>query len=140
MFMPKFKYVYKCCAVIAMSIILNVFLGWAVIYTLSPLLTAFGKFGTMLMLSIETIGVAVCVVSLLIGAFGGKWIGGHPITGFILSGIFYMGWIFPFAIRSHRPNFDFLTFLIFLGLPIVIITGGTIYTKICKSAINHNNS
>lgn len=122
-----------------MAIILDVFLGWAVISTLAPLLSAFGKFGVILMLSTETIGVELCVAALIIGVFGGKWIGEPTITGFILSGVYYMVWFFPSAISTHRLGFDLLTLLIFLGLPVVIIVGGLIYTKVCKSAINHNS-
>ena len=139
MFIPQLKYVCKCCVVLVIAVILDVFLGWAVISTLSPRFTVLGKFGRMLFLPIETIAVELCVALVIIGMFGGKWIGGPPITGFILSVVYYMGWFFLPIISMHRPNFDFLTLLIFLGLPLVVVGGGLVYTKCStslKSGIN----
>jgi hypothetical protein len=124
MLLPKFKFVCKCCGVLAAAIFFDVFLGWAAISTLAPRTS--GKVGTVLFICITTIGVELCVVLLIIGMLGGKWIGRPAITGFILSGVYYMGWYFP---TMTSAKFELLTFLNLIGFPVAVILGGLTYTK-----------
>ena len=132
MFLPQLKFVCKCCAILIAAIIMEVFLGLIIMLKLVPLLTTFGRFGTISAIVIGTIGVQLCVASLVIGIIGGKFIGGKPLNGFVLSGIYYL-YFFTIGITQHPPELDFLTILLFLGLPLVVILGGLIYTKTCKS-------
>lgn len=139
--LPQLKHVCKCCTILITAIVVDVFLGHIMIVTMSMLtsqLTALGKFGTLLMIFMNSIVVELCVVCFIIGLLGGKWIGGRPINGFILSGVYYVCWFVPPTTSEHPPEFDFLTFLIFLGLPLVVIMGGLIYTKVCKSVSSYN--
>lgn len=135
--LPQLKHLYKCCAILVAAVIVDIFLGHIMVLKLAPLLTTFGKFGAIFMILVESIGVELCVVSLIIGIVGGKWIGGRSINGFILSGVYYLYW-FTIAITEHPPEFDFLTSLMILGFPLVVTVGGLTYTKVSKATVLHN--
>ena len=133
----QLKILSKCFIVLVTAIVVDTFLGHILMLIMIPLLVSFGKVSTIIGVVIGTIGMQLFIASLVIGVFGGKFIGGKPHIGFALSGIYYLCYL-AIAITEHQPGFDLLTFLMFLGLPLVVIVGRLVYKKSSKSDSVYN--
>ncbi|MEN6383987.1 MAG: hypothetical protein ABFD79_02185 [Phycisphaerales bacterium] len=130
--MAKIKYICKSLVVLIFAIIFDTFLAWAVNSMLMYLESFNSKIYYYLYLLSNQI-VELCVVFCVIGILGGRWIGKPIITGFILSGIYYIGWYMYPMITTRPPKFDALTVFTLLGIPIIIVLSGLTYAKFAKT-------
>jgi hypothetical protein len=129
MYWQILKRIFKCGVVLLAVILLDILVGHlATMLNINLELVSKGIIGTRLYLFLLTVGLPTCSAVLAIGILGGLWLKEKPLIGFILSALFTLFSISFFMKRIL--NFDFLTFLVFLQMPAVILAGGCTYRKV----------
>lgn len=129
--MKLIKCILKCAILLFLLVFFqSVLVSWVMGLTAGPL-SDLGDTGVLIMLFLLSVLSPVISVVLVIGVLGAVWIGGKRQIGFTLATVVSLIYLVALATRQ-TISFDIRGFIILLGIPAVILSGGLTYGKVCK--------